>query len=116
MKISTRIFLAYVGLSVLLGATTLIAGYYSLGTLVEGIVKEDVKLLARELGLFMLPRGAVSFESMREPDKRALQDQIRVYALRSDRVVSVQIIGQDGTILFATDKRRVGGKVVERDE
>lgn len=116
MKISTRIFLAYVSLSVLLGAATLAGGYYSLSSLVEGIVKEDVRLLARELGLFMLPRGAESFESMKEPARRTLQEQIVVYRLRSERVTSLQIIGNDGTILFSTDKRRVGGQVAERDE
>lgn len=116
MKISTRIFLAYVSLSLLLGAATLAGGYYSLSTLVEGIVKEDVQLLARELGLFMLPRGADSFETLREPARRTLQDQIVVYRLRSERVTSLQIIGNDGTILFSTDKRRVGGKVAGREE
>src|SRR5438093_10493289 len=100
MKISRRIFFAYVGLSVLLGAATLSAGYYSLGTLVEGIVKEDAKLLARELGLFMLPQGAGSFESMKEADRQALQDRLRVYALRSERIASLQILSENGTILF----------------
>src|SRR5437867_1625642 len=103
MKISRRIFFAYVGLSVLLGAATLTAGYYSLGALVEGVVKEDAKLLARELGLFMLPQGAGSFESMKEPDREALQERLRVYARRSDRISSLQIISETGTILFATD-------------
>src|SRR5437867_13248262 len=112
MKISRRIFFAYVGLSVLLGAATLSAGYYSLGTLVEGIVKEDAKLLARELGLFMLPRGAGSFEAMTEAERQQLQEQISVYALRSDRIASLQILGVDGKILFATERRRVGGRVV----
>ena len=48
MKISRRIFFAYVALSILLGAATLTAGYWSLETLVDGIVKEDARLLARE--------------------------------------------------------------------
>lgn len=116
MKISRRIFIAYVGLSVLLGAATLSAGYYSLQTLVEGIVKEDAKILARELGLFMLPQGAASFESMDELDRLALQERVRVFALRSDRIASLQIISEDGKILFATDWRRVGGRIVGRDE
>src|SRR2546426_10571543 len=100
MKISRWIFFAYVGLSVLLGAATLAAGYYSLGTLVEGIVTEDARLLARELGLFMLPPGAGSFESMSASDRQSLQEQIRVYALRSERIVSLQILSEDGRILF----------------
>jgi signal transduction histidine kinase len=116
MKISTRIFLAYVGLSVLLGAATLAAGYYSLEGLVDGIVKEDARLLARELGWFMLPRRATSFASIGAADRRALQDQIQTYSLRSDRVIELQIIGEDGTILFASDKRRLGGRIVGKDE
>src|SRR5206468_3897758 len=116
MKISTRIFSAYVGLSMLLGAATLTAGYYSLQTLVEGIVKEDVKLLAREIGLFMLPRTAYTFAQMRDSDRRALQEQIHFYVIRSERVESLQIVGDDGTILVANDRKRVGGKVVGPDE
>ena len=116
MKISRWIFFAYVGLSVLLGAATLTAGYYSLETLVEGIVKEDARLLARELGLFMLPHGAGSFESMKEEDRLDLQEKIRIYALRSERIASLQILATDGTILFASDRRRVGGRVVGPDE
>src|SRR2546428_5089551 len=116
MKISRWIFFAYVALSLLLGAATLTAGYYSLETLVEGIVKEDARLLARELGLFMLPHGAGSFESMKEEDRRDLQEKIRIYALRSERVASLQILATDGTILFASDRRRVGGRVVGPDE
>src|SRR2546428_5660428 len=116
MKISRWIFFAYVALSLLLGAATLTAGYYSLETLVEGIVKEDARLLARELGLFMLPHGAGSFESMKEEDRRDLQEKIRVYALRSERIASLQILASDGTILFASDRKRVGGRVVGPDE
>jgi len=116
MKISTRIFLAYVGLSILLGAATLTAGYFSLESLVEGIAKEDAKLLARELGLFMLPRGAASFASMRDADRRALQEKIHTFVIRSDSVISMQIIGDDGVILFASDRRRVGGRIVGQEE
>ncbi len=116
MKISTRIFLAYVSLSVLLGAATLAGGYYSLGTLVEGIVQEDAKLVARELGVFLLPPGANSFTSMSPADRRALQEKIRVYRIRSGWVVDMQIIGEDGTILFASDRRRVGGRIVGRED
>src|SRR5438876_5793865 len=116
MKISRWSFFAYVGLSVLLGTATLTPGYYSLETLVEGIVKEDARLLARELGLFMLPHGAGSFESMKEEDRLDLQEKIRIYALRSERIASLQILATDGTILFASDRRRVGGRVVGPDE
>lgn len=116
MKISTRIFLAYVGLSMMLGAATLTAGYYSLGALVDGIVKEDAKLLARELGVFLLPPGAASFASMRDADRRALQERIRAYSIRSDRVTDLQIVSEDGMILFATDRRRVGGRIVGTDD
>jgi signal transduction histidine kinase len=116
MKISRQVFIAYVGLSVLLGAATLAAGYYSLQTLVQGIVKEDARILARELGLFMLPHGAGSFESMRETDRRELQEQIHIYTLRSDRIASLQIISTEGKILFADDRRRAGGQIVGREE
>lgn len=116
MKISRRILFAYVGLSVLLGAATLTAGYYSLGSLVESVVKEDARLLARELGLFMLPQHAGSFESMSESERRRLEEQISVYALRSDRIASLQILSEDGKILFATEHRRVGGHIVGAEE
>ena len=116
MKISTRIFFAYVVLSMLLGGATLAAGYYSLQTLVEGIVTEDVKLLAREIGLFMLPRGRiVPFDQLDDADRRALQEQVGRYVIRSDRVASLQIIGNDGTILVANDRKRIGGRLVGQE-
>src|SRR5262245_47511500 len=116
MKISTRIFFAYVVLSIVLGGATLTAGYYSLQTLVEGIVTEDVKLQAREIGLFMLPRGRiVPFDELDSADRRALQEQVRRYVIRSDWVTSLQIIGNDGTILVANERKRVGGTLVGQE-
>src|SRR4029453_4364729 len=116
MKISTRIFFAYVVLSMLLGVATLAAGYYSLQTLVEGIVTEGVKLLAREIGLFMLPRGRiVPFDQLDNADRRGLQEQVGRYVIRSDRVASLQIIANDGTIPVANDRKRVGGTIVGQE-
>src|SRR6185436_16688182 len=108
MRIALRVFLSYVLLSLILGGATLLAAYYSVESLANGILTETAKVMSREPGLFLVTTTGGTLRDLTPEEKEKLARAVQQYTQYSERVESVLLIDTEGTITSASDPSAIG--------